>query len=739
MPAQNEAWPTLGGDGHEEKSTGRQPTNNFRPDTGQAPRAIPPATVGLIVLHAVASGRRLTKTWKADPSGVPRIEPRDRVKQFWAQVVPVNGIHDLARILHALEKRTDCVVIRDTPAPGLDLSEPVERRAVNFEDLPIPWLMLDIDGLAAPDGLDPVANPEAAVRHVQGLLPAPFQEASAYWQLSASAGHPNKSGIRLHVFYYLTAPATSAAWKSWARGFPFLDAGIFDRVKEHFIGAPIFEDGLPDPVTRRSGLLKGQTDVLAFTPPEVAPTGQVRGQGAWPPPGAPEASTGYGADRLAEAVSAVELSVEGERNRSLFSAACDVGELVAGGEIEPAEAEAALVEAGVVAGLAEAEAAASVMSGLTRGAGNPRGPRHDFADAPDDGDGDKDEPLSLADFAGPPPAREWVVPDWLPAGEVSSLYGDGGTGKSLLALQLAYAVAHGAPFLGLSTTKMPVLCLFCEDDRGEIHRRLDAIKRRHGDFLDEDGVLHLWPRVGKDSMLANFQENQGMTRPPFLSKLKKHVLRLGHGQKLVILDTLTDIFGGQEVARNQVNAFVKVVLRGLAAECGATVLVIAHPSRAGAASGDMISGSTAWNNAVRNRLTLRAGTLPNLRILARAKSNYAKRDEEISLAWAAGAFVKADVGEAMDEATAVYAETVFGILAEAAEAGAPFGRSRNHKRPIKTHLAQARPKGPDGTPLTLPVFNAVVDGLIRQGLIEEITGDKKGKNGLFPIKTAWCD
>ncbi|HEY9147871.1 MAG TPA: AAA family ATPase, partial [Gammaproteobacteria bacterium] len=57
--------------------------------------------------------------------------------------------------------------------------------------------------------------------------------------------------------------------------------------------------------------------------------------------------------------------------------------------------------------------------------------------------------LCAADLEGLPiPEREWLVQDLIPARNVTLLYGDGGTGKSLLALQLAVAVALGRPWLG---------------------------------------------------------------------------------------------------------------------------------------------------------------------------------------------------------------------------------------------------------------------------------------------------
>ena len=54
-----------------------------------------------------------------------------------------------------------------------------------------------------------------------------------------------------------------------------------------------------------------------------------------------------------------------------------------------------------------------------------------------------------ADFAGLEiPPREWLAAERLPARDITLLTGDGGTGKSLLALQLAVARAIGSEWLG---------------------------------------------------------------------------------------------------------------------------------------------------------------------------------------------------------------------------------------------------------------------------------------------------
>lgn len=74
------------------------------------------------------------------------------------------------------------------------------------------------------------------------------------------------------------------------------------------------------------------------------------------------------------------------------------------------------------------------------------------------------------------PRREWLVPDLIPGGTVTMLGGDGGTGKSTLALGLAVATVAGSPRAGRSIEGCgPAAFLSAEDDADELHRRLDAI------------------------------------------------------------------------------------------------------------------------------------------------------------------------------------------------------------------------------------------------------------------------
>ena len=112
---------------------------------------------------------------------------------------------------------------------------------------------------------------------------------------------------------------------------------------------------------------------------------------------------------------------------------------------------------------------------------------------------------------------------------------------------------------------------------------------------------------------------------------------------LVILDTAADVFGGNENVRSEVRRFVADCCGQIARETGAAVVLCAHPSQAGLSTGRGHSGSTAWQNTMRNRLYLRRdltddGSIvdPDVRFLEVVKSNYGPVGKSIQLRWQDG-------------------------------------------------------------------------------------------------------
>jgi len=248
------------------------------------------------------------------------------------------------------------------------------------------------------------------------------------------------------------------------------------------------------------------------------------------------------------------------------------------------------------------------------------------------------------DLIGTPPEMEWVIPDWLPKGEVSAIYGDGGVGKSLLAQQLMSAVATGKEWLGFKSESKRVYALLCEDKKDEIHRRQHKINLQLGITEADFGNMLFVSRVGKDNLLMKFdKEDQGK-----LTKFFDHLLEdiKKFKPELVILDTLADLFAGNENVRTQARQFVQNCCGIIAREVNAAVLVCAHPSDSGIQRKTGTGGSTAWNNTFRARWYFARledeNASSEMRELSLKKSNYSASQTKIAVRWDNGIFIRDD-------------------------------------------------------------------------------------------------
>ncbi|MCR9077012.1 MAG: AAA family ATPase, partial [bacterium] len=216
-----------------------------------------------------------------------------------------------------------------------------------------------------------------------------------------------------------------------------------------------------------------------------------------------------------------------------------------------------------------------------------------------------------------------------------------------LLMQMLACCALGSPFLDFHVDQMQAAGFFAEDDEEELHRRMAAIlPHLNASFADLGDRLTYIPRVGLDNLMVRYDARTGEPEETkFHSDVMNHALETG--ARLLVLDSLHDLYGGNENHRGQVRHFIGS-LRQIALEIEGAVLLAAHPSAAGLASGSGTSGSTAWNAAVRSRLYLkRPGTDEDegppdrsLRILQHPKSNYSADGGEWRLHLHDGAFVR---------------------------------------------------------------------------------------------------
>lgn len=236
--------------------------------------------------------------------------------------------------------------------------------------------------------------------------------------------------------------------------------------------------------------------------------------------------------------------------------------------------------------------------------------------------------------------RRWIVHDRIPVGEPGIMSGDGGTGKTKLALQLGAAVPAGLRDWvgGVVDAEGSVIVFSAEEKLKEMHRRtLDVVESRGLSFRDLHGGLHFI--CDHDDSVLGAVDRNGIVQPTMsLLRLEKTVAAIRPA--LVIIENAADVYSGSEIDRTNVTRFMRKVLGSLTDACDSTVMLIQHPSVSGLNDGTGRSGSTAWNNAGRwrNNFT-RIRDEEGLRQLEVVKNNYGPDGEKIRLRWDRGVFV----------------------------------------------------------------------------------------------------
>lgn len=237
---------------------------------------------------------------------------------------------------------------------------------------------------------------------------------------------------------------------------------------------------------------------------------------------------------------------------------------------------------------------------------------------------------------------KYRVKDILPDGVVSLIYGDGGNGKTTLALDLAVGVATGGAFLGKATTQGRVLFVDFEQGGQAHHRNLvKACKGRAVDVEDiGDNLLYIAPGDDDDA-------------PPSMSAVLPLLMQDKDNFDLIIIDSIGAALEGDQEAASDICKFFQQ-LRRLG-----TVLVIDHQPKTN--SGDKASdkkpfGSVYKVNLSRNVWHLNATsdreTMTLNGVLTHKKSNFSALQEAVgvSVCFADGE-IKVTAGEPRAEFT----------------------------------------------------------------------------------------
>jgi len=258
------------------------------------------------------------------------------------------------------------------------------------------------------------------------------------------------------------------------------------------------------------------------------------------------------------------------------------------------------------------------------------------------------KPVSVFDVLSHPASPpEFVWDGYLPCGVVTLLSAHGGTGKSTIGLMLAVCAALGRPLFGVNVKHCKALFVSLEDGPNIVRHRLAAICKHWGvDPLALGDRLRIVDGTECPELFAAAARGDGETTPTY-DELHRLVQKTDTG--LVVVDNASDAFGGDEIQRRQVRAFIRS-LANLArlTDCG--VLLLAHVNRTTstarkAEGGEGYSGSTAWHNSARSRLFMTRVDDYGPVTLEHQKSNLGKLQKPIVLVWPEDGFPQLHQGD----------------------------------------------------------------------------------------------
>ncbi|MGJ4908861.1 AAA family ATPase [Bradyrhizobium sp. HKCCYLS2033] len=232
-----------------------------------------------------------------------------------------------------------------------------------------------------------------------------------------------------------------------------------------------------------------------------------------------------------------------------------------------------------------------------------------------------------------PQPQRWLAQGRVPRGDLTILAGNGGSGKTEIAVQLLVSAAAGlGDWLGCVVDPGAALFLSCEEPEDNVRDRVERIAKHRQ--IDPHAIadLHLvFPELDQ-TWLCSVDRAGKVHRTPLLELLEAWIAQ--HKPAVVVIDSVAAVFDGDAIQRRQVRAFL-AMLRKLARDRDVAILLLDHPSVRGMSDGSGTANSVDWRNSVRSMLHLSDPEQDDsdARTLEVKKSNRGRVGDKTRLRW----------------------------------------------------------------------------------------------------------
>lgn len=182
--------------------------------------------------------------------------------------------------------------------------------------------------------------------------------------------------------------------------------------------------------------------------------------------------------------------------------------------------------------------------------------------------------IPAADFAVTA-TWSYIIKGLLPKAALAVLFGESGSGKSFVALDMAFAIAQGAPWRDMRTTQGRIVYLVAEGAMG-FRNRLIALSQHSGINL------HDVPLDIIDAAPNLLQKEDAVD-------VAKSILASGPKPSLVIVDTFAQVLAGANENASEDMGKALAHCRGIHKATGALVLLVHHSGK------DSSKGARGWS------------------------------------------------------------------------------------------------------------------------------------------------